>query len=77
MDIIYYIVPQPIRWDQLADLAYGSVGYMADLLQANPQIGVFNWIPAKAVIGCPVIVNAAINPLGTLPAWKTTNVPAT
>ena len=72
MDIVYYIVQWEIRWDQLAYLAYGSIEYMADLLEANQSVACFDWIPIGTIMQCPVILDAAINPLPTnaLPAWK-------
>ena len=75
MQIIYYIVSYEIRWDQLAYLAYGDPNRMTDLLNANQQMAVFNWIPIGAAIICPILLDAAINPLSSsLPEWKTNGV---
>lgn len=71
MQIVYYTVSNILRWDQLSYLAYGSVSYMSDLLEANKQIGVYNWLPVGCVIACPIILGAAITPLlSSLPDWK-------
>ena len=71
MDIIYYRLRNEMRWDQLAYLGYGDAGRAADLLAANKDIGVFNWVPAGVVIQFPVILDAALNPLTSqLPEWK-------
>lgn len=68
---VYYITKEEIRWDQLALLGYGDANRMTDLLEANPNIAVYNWVPARVIVTFPIILDAATNPLpSSLPAWK-------
>lgn len=60
-----------MRWDQVAYQAYGSTGYMGDLITANPDVPPYGWIPNGTQLACPVITDADLTPLaGSLPAWK-------
>ncbi len=71
MEYVYYIVSSMMRWDSLAYFAYGDAGKMADLLDANQEIGVYEWIPEGVTVKCPILLDAAINPLlADLPSWK-------
>lgn len=70
MDVVYYRVAFEIRWDMLANKAYGDAYRMTELLEANPDIALWNWLPIGAIIACPILLDAATNPLTTLPAWK-------
>lgn len=71
MEFIYYKLVSDMRWDQLAYYGYGDATRMADLLDANQQIGVYNWVPKDSWVKFPIILEAALNPLlANLPAWK-------
>ena len=60
-----------MRWDQLAYIAYGDTYYTPDLLDANQNIPVYDWLPVGIVVACPIILSAATNSLASqLPAWK-------
>lgn len=62
-----------MRWDTLAWLAYGDASRMTDLLEANQDIGVYNWLPVGVIVKCPIIIDAAISQqAAALPAWKQT-----
>lgn len=69
-DTVYYKVESDMRWDQLAEKAYGDPHRMTDLLEANQEIGVYSYLPEGIVVACPVILDAAANPIGNLPEWK-------
>jgi hypothetical protein len=66
-----YTILTAMRWDNLAYFGYGDVGYTPDLVEANPQIPSYDWVPAGVVVLFPYIPEAALNTIvKTLPIWK-------
>ena len=67
----YYKVIAPIRWDEVAVLGYGDVGFTPDLLAANPDLPTYELLPAGAIVICPYIpeVTQTVN-LSQMPEWK-------
>lgn len=70
MDIVYYTTKFLVRWDMIAYQAYGDANRMTDLQEANPDLPLWNWLPIGTVVACPILLDAASNPLNTLPSWK-------
>ena len=69
--MIVVILLNTYRWDQLAYAGYGDASYMSNLLAANPNIAVFNWVPEQTVIVFPIILqNSLIPSAADFPAWK-------
>lgn len=59
----------PTRWDWLAWLAYGDVGKMSAVMDANPNLEVHAIIPDGTRVVVPVIEVEPVDVIG-LPPWK-------
>lgn len=60
-----------MKWDEVAHKAYGDAHRDVDLMEANPQIPVYDYIPEGVYVICPETLDADIIPSpDVLPAWK-------
>ena len=59
------------RWDQLSFRAYGTPWEMRRLIDANPDVGIYDRLPGGGVLTVPVIDGQTITSNeGGLPPWK-------
>ena len=70
-DIIQHTTIDGERWDMVAQKYYGQASMMNDIIEANPEVPLYDIFPAGIVLDIPVI---ASNDLPTdpanLPPWK-------
>lgn len=81
MDEFEYITTQDERWDQLAYKAYGVITLVDDtgnkmpamqkIIQANPNVPIYDKLPGGIILRIPVLANnTAKTSNELLPPWK-------
>lgn len=73
MENFEYITTQDQRFDQIAYSAYGVAksAYMEMIIQANPNVPIYDKVPGGTVLFIPVIDNNAVKTdAANLPPWK-------
>lgn len=69
--IYYYLTKKQIRWDEVAEKAYGDAHQDGYLMDNNPQLAVFSFLPIGVYVKCPMVLEAdAVPSVELLPAWK-------
>jgi len=66
-----YITKENIRWDSIAQLAYGDASLMNTIIAANPDVDITEKLPGGIELRIPVIETTALPPTEeNLPPWK-------
>lgn len=71
MKIIQHTTIDGERWDTIAQKYYGNAAMMNDIISANPNVPLYDILPAGIVLDIPVIEsNDVKTDASNLPPWK-------
>lgn len=71
METTQYIVKDGMRWDTIANLAYGRATLIQPLIENNPLVPIAPRIPAGTVLTIPIIEEPEVKTdKELLPPWK-------
>ncbi len=66
-----YITKEQDRWDSISVICYGSPNYMGLLIEANPDLPMYDILPASLVLTVPILEQVVtLTNTETLPPWK-------